>query len=566
MSHISINLNKEQNIAFNKINDFIKSDNQYKFLLLGYAGTGKTFTIVNSINFIQNEIKNIIKDTINKNIIKNTNEDTNKDLNEIKNTNKDTNNTINENLNNTQINKLINVVFCSFTNKATQVLRKMSNKIKINFQCEFKTIHRLLELDIKYLDNELEIGFKFDVNKTESMKDLDIVIIDECSTINKELYDYLIKAVEFIKFKYHKQIKLIFLGDMYQLPPIGEKISCIFTNVKIEKWPFAILTEVMRYINTTIKNINNDLHTWIDIFKNPNDEDYKEHLDTFIQYYPNNLLSRTEYPKIYINSLGEFYNKFVELCYDKKESDSVIITYSKVNCDKINNNIQDILDSRCKRPIEEIRSDIKFYINDRCCVDKLFEVYNVGKFFSSELGDIYELTNTTEEFLYNGEIFDIVDAKDIKIRSSLNKFEYINKYFDGQLLTIKQIDNKNTKTYNVIHIYQSQIDTARKQLRMHNRREFYLEIMSNFIKIYPKLVYGYCITLYKSQGSEYNNVFINLNSIKFSIVNTNQDDKNKNYKYKDREKLTDFEIKKQLFKSTYTSVTRTTNNVNLFWF
>ena len=80
---------------------------------------------------------------------------------------------------------------------------------------------------------------------------------------------------------------------------------------------------------------------------------------------------------------------------------------------------------------------------------------------------------------------------------------------------------------------------------------FYLNIMSDFIKKYPKLDYGYCITIYKSQGSEWDTVFVNLNSIKWSIIGQNN--------------TATFQKKMTLFKSSYTAMTRASNRLYCFW-
>jgi ATP-dependent exoDNAse (exonuclease V) alpha subunit len=60
--------------------------------------------------------------------------------------------------------------------------------------------------------------------------------------------------------------------------------------------------------------------------------------------------------------------------------------------------------------------------------------------------------------------------------------------------------------------------------------------------LFPVLNYGYAITLYKSQGSEYKTVFINLSSIKYSM-------------------LKNITSAVSLFKATYTAASRASDNM-----
>ena len=50
--------------------------------------------------------------------------------------------------------------------------------------------------------------------------------------------------------------------------------------------------------------------------------------------------------------------------------------------------------------------------------------------------------------------------------------------------------------------------------------------------MYPILTYGYAMTLYKAQGSEWHTVMINLNSIYCSLTMNDINDINKRYNYK----------------------------------
>ena len=230
-----MNLNKQQKFAKETILNFIKEAN-LNILLLGSAGTGKTTIISEIFN-----TPGLLEKTC----------------------------------------------FCAFTNKATNVLK---NKLPDN--ANVCTIHLFLNLEPNVVtEKERDIlKFKFDVKKVVPYK---IVVLDECSTINKELFNYLEEA------QYAYKMKYIFVGDYYQLPPIGEDKSEVFTRREDENWDTLILKRVMRSNNEFIYRVNRKCHKFIEkklcegvlikdmnhlLPKNKFDiyEDYNNFIDKFI--------------------------------------------------------------------------------------------------------------------------------------------------------------------------------------------------------------------------------------------------------------------------------------------
>jgi DNA polymerase III delta prime subunit len=497
-----LRLNESQTTACINLKKFIKSKKNYNFLLLGPGGSGKTTVIVNVFN-----------------------------------------------------DSSYKIAFCAFTNKATQVLSNISNKFSINFQADFLTIHKLLALELRYVDNDLNIAFKFDKTKIDHLAEYDILIFDECSTISADLYSYIVQAVEHIEATKGRKLKCIFLGDYWQLPPVGEEKSVIFQESSNKGWPVSKLTKVMRSGNDKMRTINDLLLSWIDKIKQQSKDAEGR---SFMSKYPYNLLPR----KLgnYIDQHG-FMEKYAELM--SAGIDCVIVTYSRANCTKTNYYIQDLIDQAANRPIVEKREDIKFYPGDRCCLDKVVDLYKVETIIKprdrSGISDMLGMAagnvsyvqygESTGNTLYNGEIFDIIDAEEVDIKTPLNRFNYNPAVFRGQRLIIARPANR-AERYEILHIYPSQIDKARALVRSRERRMVYISIMTDFIKKYPKLDYGYCITIYKSQGSEWHTVFINISSIKWCIVGD---------RVPNRKKLV------ALFKSTYTALSRASNDLYCFW-
>lgn len=116
------------------------------------------------------------------------------------------------------------------TNKATGVLRRfaVSNDMR---NVTISTLHSLLKLKPKLVKegNIWVQKFVEDKKVTDGkhpLRYLDFVVVDEASMLNSDLYNKLIEAQKAL----NNSIKLLFVGDRYQLPPVGEKESLVFSK------------------------------------------------------------------------------------------------------------------------------------------------------------------------------------------------------------------------------------------------------------------------------------------------------------------------------------------------
>jgi len=208
---MTFTLSKDQEVAVKKLQDFLKQNQSQQFLLEGYAGTGKT---------------TILQYILNHHLFHH-----------------------------------LDICFSATTNKAVSVMKQMRTIFKDTGSSgnrHFKTIHKLLALkrDIQYdgniqwvlQDNTLLRG-KSNV-KNEKFKrfvDYDVIVIDEVSMINIDMYD----KIKNILVHKNVETKVIWVGDRAQLPPVNEDTSPVFTT--LETTPFYyLLTEVKRNQNETI--------------------------------------------------------------------------------------------------------------------------------------------------------------------------------------------------------------------------------------------------------------------------------------------------------------------------
>lgn len=196
------NFTEEQKAAYGKISEFLKqpkngNSEENEFLLTGYAGTGKTYTLVKTLQ----EVKGL------------------------------------------------KVCFTAPTNPAAKVARKMAKEQQLDLN--ISTTHSLLELKQKYDSISGEVFYEEDKRKTGKVMNYDAVVVDESSMVNKQLRGMLKEVAQ-------KGVKVIYMGDPAQLPPVNEEESETF-KVKNS----AHLTKVMRYsgdIAKVAESIRDDLN------------------------------------------------------------------------------------------------------------------------------------------------------------------------------------------------------------------------------------------------------------------------------------------------------------------
>lgn len=109
------------------------------------------------------------------------------------------------------------VLFTAPTNKATRVLRKMAEEKNIDVEC--LTTYQALNLR---LSNDGELKEIFQKEGGESLQDVDILVIDECSMVDDVLFEKIMTEA-----KAHG-VLVVFTGDRYQIPPVGHEISKSF--------------------------------------------------------------------------------------------------------------------------------------------------------------------------------------------------------------------------------------------------------------------------------------------------------------------------------------------------
>jgi len=195
-------LNEDQTIAFAEIVEFFTNTEEDAFVLKGYAGTGKTYLVKRIIEYI------------------------------------------------TASYPARRIAVTAPTNKAVQVLQAnapfnsestdalvFQDLFNAESRMEYMTIHKLLGLREQITASGQQV-FKADTkNKTEITK-FKYLIIDEVSMLDDQLCNEIMK--------YSDKVKVLFMGDPAQIPPVNRTDCIPFHENHEYNFRRAELKEIMR--------------------------------------------------------------------------------------------------------------------------------------------------------------------------------------------------------------------------------------------------------------------------------------------------------------------------------
>lgn len=178
------------------------------------------------------------------------------------------------------------VTFTALSNKATKVLAEMAFRWNLDVDC--MTCCRLLGLQ-PTIDKDTGVQkFTRDRQKKGLINYYKLVVVDECSMINQEMWFLLVEAIS----RLDADTQLLFVGDSAQLPPINEARSLCFEQI-IQRFD---LTEVMRY-GGSIGSLADDIRQNLDrpefpAFSSEMNQDKTEGLFVLPQTQWNDLINR----------------------------------------------------------------------------------------------------------------------------------------------------------------------------------------------------------------------------------------------------------------------------------
>lgn len=440
---LSKGLNQGQTEAFESIVDYLENPEHEALVLKGYAGTGKTFLVKRIMEYIVYSTDDL------------------------------------------------KIAIGAPTNKAVSVLYANSmssgmngyvfeNLFNMDARITYSTIHKLLGLKEIITDDGKQL-FEMDSINNSKLSDYHYLIVDEVSMLDDKICNDIMK--------FSKKIKIIFMGDPAQIPPVNRTDSIPFKTNHKYNFKTIELTEIMRQkvghpiidlsfqirnnlnkpqpIPVLITNLNSDMHG--------------------LCYLDN----KTE--RGLIRPLLEKYFKSEE--YDSDIDYMKVIAWKNKTVDYINSVVREIKYGKnlprfiegegliAVKPIFEEKED--------------YEGFNKWKI----------VLNTSEEMVVENVEKEYLSFQEgpysLDMYMHVINVESYDPAYPNQMIsnTINVVHEDSAKDYKII------LDTARSFAIKTKQAKDWVRYF-NILKWSANVAYNYAITAHKSQGSTYKNVLI----------------------------------------------------------
>ncbi len=352
-----------------------------------------------------------------------------------------------------------------------------------------KTVQELLglkpDLDLSDFD---PYNPAFEPISKAKILDYDILCIDESSMINKSLYKYL------KDFSNNYKIKILFVGDKRQLPPIKEVLSEVFQDNEN-----IVLDQVVRQngdnpLKDLLSLIITDIDNQTNIF------------ETKIVNFTENFNSKEEGYKFFTDST-KFYNSITEAYKFDETKNSKFLTWTNqivdiwnlgmrksINPDESQFNINDTLigyvNIADKKGNKTLQNSKEYKVKE---VHRKREVFNITVNYKPQNVPLIYYDVLLEDENKNKNWVKIIE--DI----SINNYKILNQYYIELALT------KGWKHYynNFRNLYLTPKEIELDTLNKWGKKE----------KLKKQIDYNYCLTIHKSQGTTLTNSFIHLKDI-----------------------------------------------------
>lgn len=326
------------------------------------------------------------------------------------------------------------------------------------------------------------------------------VMIDESSMLNKDAFELIKeKAIE-----YH--VRIIFMGDAYQLPPVNEKISKVFSAVKhistlttvVRQDPNNPMFEILKMLRTDVKyGTENGIKKLVEVGEHIT-EDEEQGFKCLSQKLNDNETGAT--------FGSEMLKYFFSTEYKHNKNHIKFLAYTN-----------DSIEAWCKALREKLlKEDAK-------------NLLNVGEFMTAYTSISNRRTNTI--ILENSEDYVITDVQPGISKDAIAGFH----------ITMVNSKERETNVFVIDHTIPDNVTIFKnlllEKLKMAKQyrgsywasyygfKHYHLSLVnlpidpSESYKKYGNMLcgkdlyYGYGCTVHKSQGSTYDNVAINLANI-----------------------------------------------------
>ena len=464
------------------------------------------------------------------------------------------------------------ICLAATTNKAVAVIEAMSDTKRENV--EYLTLHKLMKtkrvMDIngepQFVINSASIFSKARDKKTKNINSFDIVVIDEASMISSSVFHSLMKVIGKIRGK------IIFTGDRYQLNPVNEEESAVFSlenNVELNTIHRACngILGISNHIRESVANTDKiKIRKWCDdenVFLIKNRKEWLEkfveinagNCDPIVLAYTNqccNTTNDTLRNMIFSETRGfegqrfirgdriVFNNAFKSCCTeeDSTKSSRIFHTSEQVTVRNTETNVKSCNPVSLEYLFSPDTVGVQPFLKkgtQMCSVCKVkpMKVDSESGCFHRYCSECYLtwIHQARECPLccidYRNSEFKLNNRKFKALESLLNKFHrFTQNTYKVWCLELEtpgniSIDVVHEKSIEKFERDTQTLKTIINDIKAINNTNFIHTIARHlweyyyreYLDTFADVSYGYCITSHKSQGSTYHTVFVDVGNI-----------------------------------------------------
>ena len=381
------------------------------------------------------------------------------------------------------------IVICAYTRRAVANIRK---NLPADLQANAITIHKLLEYQPTYYDvqdpqtGEYKTTMKFQATRNAENplpSTIRVLIFEESSMIGTDLYQEVINATP------HNP-QQIFLGDIQQLPPV---FGPAILGLKLLELPVVELTEVYRQaLESPIISLAHRILSGNGISK--------EEFPSF--KVPSQLTLHPWKKKISpldaCNTAGQFFIQAHSSGIYNPEEDTILLPFNKsFGTIELNKIIANHLAHSRKELVYEIVAGFnKHYLSvgDKVLFDKEDATVVKIEVNSSYAGAPYQTASATLDYWgYDPVVHAQVSMDDISV--------------DFLLSQVATAESSEERVKQCSHTITLRMMDSDQEIRIDKAADV------------NSMLLGYCLTVHKSQGSEWRKVFLVLHQSHATMIN-----------------------------------------------
>ncbi len=401
-------LNLDQQTALTAMLDFLQGTGSF-FVLKGYAGTGKTTLVQLLIQRCQ-----------------------------------------------------LRIVLTASTHKAAQALMRSAYQWG-NHHLEAMTIHRLLGLVVRQYQGEKYLS----AEGTNRLENYDLVLVDECSMVNEELWTILQDQAQ------ASSVKFILIGDPAQLPPVGELESITFSLS-----PSAELTQVMRQAG------GNPIGPLLDSIRTQLDQPLPSPRETDLildnQQGFTSIAKREQFLQFALKA-------FSSLRFQDDSNYARILAWRNKEVAQLNTYVRrQLFGSEAPR----------FLAGERLMARETIVDPISGKILLNSCGEVrIQSAFEDEAHGYRAWILEVLTEEDIQLKVPILHEAAFSVFEETKQLALNLAFEANQEAQS------GERDAKIAQIKA-------WEQVERYNNLFAALDYCYALTVHKAQGSQFNNVFV----------------------------------------------------------